>query len=68
MMDDMPQAKGSRIEIESSDQAGRRYVEWRGFVMEGGTAQKYVMRRDFPDHAFAHHRCNEPPRHPIRVL
>lgn len=66
-MIDLPQEMGSRVEIESSDSAGRRYVEWRGFVMESGTTQKYVMRRDFPDNAFAGS-CAERSTRPIRLL
>ncbi len=46
---DIPMEKGARIEIPSWDTGLRRELEGRGFFMESGTLQTYVMRRDFRD-------------------
>jgi len=45
----LPKEIGSHIEIAALDNELRRKVEARGFFIETGTLQTYVMRRDFPD-------------------
>jgi hypothetical protein len=45
----LPKEIGSYIEIAALDNELRRKVEARGFFIETGTLQTYVMRRDFPD-------------------
>lgn len=58
----LPQAKGSLIRIPAHDTALQRWAEWHGFVIASGTGQNYVMRRDFPDLAFAHYPEPKRPR------
>jgi len=45
----LPQDLGARIMIPTADEALRREVEARGFFMIEGTAQVYLMERQFPD-------------------
>jgi len=40
---------GARILIPTWDEKLRRQLEGRGFVIESGALQTYVMRRDFRD-------------------
>jgi len=46
---DIPTEIGATYEIPSCNTELRRELEWRGFFMQSGTMQTYVMRRDFPD-------------------
>jgi hypothetical protein len=45
----LPKEIGSHIQIPPWNEKLRREVEARGFFIESGTPQTYVMRRDFPD-------------------
>jgi hypothetical protein len=45
----LPKEIGSLIQIPAWDNDLRREVEARGFFVQSGTLQTYVMRRDFPD-------------------
>jgi hypothetical protein len=67
-MIDLPLEKGARISIQSSDQPGRRYVEWHGFVMESGNAQTYIMRREYPAGLFGGSKPDTLPTQPIQIL
>ena len=46
---EVPMEIGATIEIPSCNRELRRELEGRGFFMESGTLQTYVMRRDFRD-------------------
>jgi len=45
----VPEEIGARVMIPTWDRKRRRQLEGRGFVIESGTLQTYVMRRDFRD-------------------
>jgi hypothetical protein len=48
-MSNIPKEIGARYAIPSWNTQLRRELEARGFVIEQGTLQTYVMRRDFAD-------------------
>lgn len=48
-LNNLPKEIGSHIQIPSWDEKLRRIVEGRGFIMEHGTPQTYIMRRVFND-------------------
>jgi hypothetical protein len=49
LLANLPKEIGSHIQIRTWDNELRREVEARGFFIEAGTLQTYVMRRDFHD-------------------
>jgi hypothetical protein len=65
----LPQEIKARVCIQSADRDGFNYLSWRGFQSEtieiGGAI---IMRRDFPDTAFAHSPEPAPPKFPIDIL
>jgi hypothetical protein len=65
----LPRDIGSRVRLQSADTDGWAYLCWRGFVPETLTLDGFhTMRRDFHDHAFAHHREPPPPRFPVEIM
>ena len=65
----LPKEIGSKVRVQSADQAGLAYMQWRGFqsetVSNGGW---HIMRRDFHDDAFGHYPEPSPPKFPIHAL
>jgi len=45
----LPQELRARVMIPTADEALRRQLEARGFFVIEGTAQAYLMERQFPD-------------------
>jgi hypothetical protein len=55
----LPQRIGSMITIPSHDRDGKRYLDWDGFTLIGGSPGTLTMRRDFHSGTL---RYPEPPR------
>ena len=56
----LPQRIGSTVTIPSHDRDAKRYLDWDGFTLIGGSLEALTMRRDFASGTFS--RYPEPPR------
>jgi len=65
----LPQEIKARVRIQSADRDAFNYLSWRGFQPETiEIGRSIIMRRDFPDTAFAHNPEPVPPKFPIDIL
>ncbi len=62
----IPKEIGTKVRVQSADQAGLKYLQWQGFQTETVLDGWHVMRRDFHDSAF-YYRYPEPPLPNYRI-